>query len=217
MVASSGDVYYVYDQLRGRVPWDGVQPRALAEDARLREELYPYGRIAETPKGTFVDYDKILVERAAMAASHITVLRLPKVYGPGDPAPIFGAVVRRMLRGEPVVVGERVARWRWTHGYVENVAHAIGLAATSGARGVYNVGEADPPPLVDRLRAIAVGEVEVVPDERVPAELRIPIANPIDLVFDTTRIRLELGYRELVDSAPGYARTVAAMRADAMD
>src|SRR5438046_3071912 len=59
VVGSSGDVYRVYDQLRGREPWDGVQPGPLDEDAPLREQLYPYGRIVPTPKRMLLDYEKI--------------------------------------------------------------------------------------------------------------------------------------------------------------
>ena len=211
VVASSGDVYFVYDQLRGREPWDGVQPGALAEDAPLRSQLYPYGRDAMTPKGRFVDYDKILVERAVLDVG-ATVLRLPKVYGPGDPAPVYAPAVRRMRGNAPVVIGERVAGWRWTHGYVEDVAHAIGLAATHAElRGrIFNVGEAATPSQLDRLCAV-VGAVEVVPDDRVPSELAAPIVNAVDLVLDTSRIRRELGYREIVDPQRAIARTVASM------
>jgi nucleoside-diphosphate-sugar epimerase len=211
VVASSGDVYRVYDQLRGREPWEGVQPGMLSEDAPLRAELYPYGREAVTPKGTFVDYDKILVERAVLAAG-ATVLRLPKVYGPGDPLPELGPAVRRARAGAPVVIGNRVAAWRWTHGYVEDIAHAIGLAATLPVvRGrIYNVGEPDPPTAVERLRA-AVGAVEIVADDAVPAELATPIANAVDLVYDTSRIRRELGYREPTAAVDALARTLAAI------
>ncbi len=142
-----------------------------------------------------------------LAEPLVTVLRLPKVYGPGDAVSAFGAAVRRRRRGEPVVGGERVAAWRWTHGYVEDVAHAIGLAATRGASGVYNVGEAKTPTMLDRLRAI-VERVEVVPDDQVPSDLGVPIVNPVNLVLDTSRIRRELGYREIVDERTAYARTV---------
>lgn len=197
VVASSGDVYFAYDQMRGREPWDGVQPGPLGEDAPLRVQMYPYGRMVSTPKRTLVDYEKIHVEREVAPA---TVLRLPKVWGPGAPPPPFAAEIRRVREGERAVLGERLAGWRWTHGYVDDVAHAIGLAATlPQARGrTYNVGEASPRTTLERLRSF-VGEVDIVPDDDVPPELRLPLANPVDLVFDTSRIRRELGYHEQVD------------------
>lgn len=209
VVASSGDVYLVFDQLRGREPWDGTQPGPISEEAPLRSLLYPYGREVVTPKGTFIDYDKILVERVVVAAGGI-VLRLPKVYGPGDTTSMLAAAVRRWRAGEPVVIGARVVAWRWTHGYVEDIAHAIGLAITSPApRGrVYNVGEDVTPTALDRLRA-AVGDVMIVPDDRVPADLAVAAVHPVDLVLDSSRIRRELGYCEQIDHAAAIARTIA--------
>jgi nucleoside-diphosphate-sugar epimerase len=125
---------------------------------------------------------------------------------------VFAAAVRRQRAGEGVVIGERIAAWRWTHGYVEDIAHAIGLAATRPqARGrTYHVGEAVTPTMVQRLRAV-VGRVEIVPDDEVPAELAAPIVQPVDLVFDTSRIRRVLGYAEVVAPATAIERTLAAI------
>jgi nucleoside-diphosphate-sugar epimerase len=199
VVASSGDVYFAYDQVHGREPWDGVQPGPLDEDAPLRVQLYPYGRRAETPKGTFVDYDKILVERVVLDAG-ATVLRLPKVWGPGDPGTLVSTALRTQLVGEPVAIAAAHARWRWTHGYVEDVAHAIGLAALSPRARVYNVGERDTPTLADRLHAIVIES----------GGLAVPIAHAVDLVMATERIRAELGYAELVEPALAVQRTLTA-------
>ena len=75
-----------------------------------------------------------------------TVLRLPMVYGPGDPLRRFLPVVKRVDDGRrAIIVEEKFAAWCGPRGYVENVAHAIALAATSdrAAGRVYNVGEAE--------------------------------------------------------------------------
>jgi nucleoside-diphosphate-sugar epimerase len=191
IVASSGDVYFVYDQIRGREPWDGVQPAPLAEDALLRTQLYPYGRVAQTPKGTLVDYDKILVERAVLP--HATVLRLPKVYGDGDSQPVLGSVAAWIASGRAVLIDARLASWRWTFGRADDIAHAFVLAATAGAAGVYNVGEVVTPTWAERVAALG-GDVQLVAADQVPRELAVPIAQPVDLVLDTTKIRRELGY-----------------------
>ena len=77
-----------------------------------------------------------------------TVLRLPAVYGPGDYQHRLFAYVKRMDDWRPaVLLGEGMASWRWTHGYVEDMASAIALAVTDerAAERVYNVGEQDPP------------------------------------------------------------------------
>src|ERR1051325_4080606 len=73
VVISSGDVYRNYDGLQ-RHTAGAPDPTPLAEDAPLRETLYPY-RDKAAQLGEWVrDYDKILVERA-LAGDRTTVLR----------------------------------------------------------------------------------------------------------------------------------------------
>src|SRR5436190_8561175 len=75
-----------------------------------------------------------------------TVLRLPAVYGPGDRQHRLFPYVQRMHDGRPAILLEHGrASWRWTRGYVENVARAIALAVVQEhATGlIYNVGEAE--------------------------------------------------------------------------
>src|SRR5947209_13722881 len=82
---SSGDVYRNYDGLR-RVGAAAPDSCPLAEDAPLRDNLYPYRAHAPGPGDRMFDYEKILVERAVLSDPGLpgTVLRLPMVYGPGD-------------------------------------------------------------------------------------------------------------------------------------
>ena len=73
-----------------------------------------------------------------------TVLRLPMVYGLGDYQHRLFRYLKRMDDKRPVILlDEAEAQWRWTHGYVENVADAIALAVTDerAAGRVYNVCE----------------------------------------------------------------------------
>ncbi len=104
----------------------------------------------------------------------------PKCYGPGENADL-GTVYG--FRNHP--------QWRWTHGYVENVAHAIVLATTSpGAVGrTYNVGEASTPTIAERLAKL--------PPSAVPGNTNPKFNFAQDIAYDTARIRAELGYREL--------------------
>ncbi len=86
-----------------------------------------------------------------------TVLRLPAVYGPGDYRHRLLPYLKRMDGGQPEIPVEKgMAEWRWTGGYVENVAHAIALATTGGraAGRIYNVGEPDTPPWAGWIRQI---------------------------------------------------------------
>jgi nucleoside-diphosphate-sugar epimerase len=229
VAVSSGDVYAAYGHAIGREP--RPQPSSvpddtglLDEDAPLRATLYPYGRVTPSPwDGELRDYEKLLVERVVLATPDLpgTVLRLPAVYGPGDGQRRFAAWLRRMDDGRPrLLLGARQARWRWTHGFVDDVAAAIALAATDAraAARVYNVGEVHTPTLAERLRALARaagwdGELVTVADGALPASLREPVDHTVHLALDTTRIRRELGYAEQVAPDEALARTVAWERA----
>jgi len=219
IVLSSQDVYRAYGRLHRSEP-GAPEPVPYAEYAPLRERLYPYrgaGREAD-------DYEKILVERVVMASPDLpgTVLRLPMVYGERDPQRRLFLELRRMDDGRPAIVVEQTfARWRWTRGYVENVAHAIALAVDDprSINRIYNVGEADALDYASWLRELGraahwPGEVVEVPDGRLPPHLRPPDADYRQhLVADTSRIRLELGYVEPVPRDEALRRTVAWERA----
>jgi nucleoside-diphosphate-sugar epimerase len=119
-----------------------------------------------------------------------------------------------------IALDDRAADWRWTRGYVENVAEAIALAVTDdrAERQIYNVGEEDALSLADWVRAIAhaagwPGEVIEKPRDELPAELVKNLAFEQSLVADTTRFRRELGYAERVSRHEGLRRSVAWERA----
>jgi nucleoside-diphosphate-sugar epimerase len=216
VAVSSQDVYRAYDRVTGRDPGP-PDPVPLSEDAPLREKLYPYEREGVE------DYEKILVERVVMGAPDLpgTALRLPAVYGPGDYQHRLFGYLKRMDDARPaILLGEGMASWRWTHGYVEDVALAIALAVTDerAAGHVYNVGEADPPPWAEWVRGIGRaagwgGEVVIVPDDRLPQHLDWGLDTEQCWVADTTRIRRELGYREEISREEALRRTVEWERA----
>lgn len=188
---SSGDVYQAYGRFTGLEPGQ-VEAGLLTEDSPLRKTLYPYRTQAKSSEELSY-YEKILVERELLGHAQLpgTILRLPKVYGPGGNANLA------------TVYGYRDwPSWRWTHGYVENVAAAIVLAALhpAAAGRVYNVGEAYTPTMAERLQSLP------------PSAL--PTAQPDgydfrhDIAYDTTRIRQELGYAERVSYEEGLKRTL---------
>ena len=118
VLLSSGDVYLAYGRLTGLEPGP-IEEGLLSEDAPLRKVLFPYREQAPTAESLEYWYEKLLAEQAVLAKSKSisTVLRLPKVYGPGSNQDL--ATVYRFSQ-QP--------QWRWTHGYVENVAAAVVLA-----------------------------------------------------------------------------------------
>lgn len=192
VVLSSGDVYLAYGRLTGLEPGE-PQEGLLTEDAPLRSALYPYRSQAKTREDLSYYYEKILVEKEVLGQRDlaVTVLRLPKVYGAesnADLATIYA------YRDQP--------RWRWTHGYVENVASAIVLAALhpAAANRIYNVGEAHTPTIVERLRDL--------PSSSLPTAPATGYDFRHDIAYDTARIRTELGYKEPVSYSEGLARTL---------
>lgn len=216
---SSQDVYRAYGRFHRTEPGP-PEPVPLSEYAPLREKLYPY---RGTGRG-LDDYDKMLVERAVTGSPILpgTVLRLPMVYGERDSQRRLFFELKRMDDGRSaILLEESFARWRWTRGYVENVAAAIALAVADerAAGRIYNVGEPEALTYGDWVRAIGgmagwTGEVVVVPNGRLPARLRPPDGNyDQHLVAETSRIRMGLGYQEPVPRDEALRRTVEWERA----
>jgi nucleoside-diphosphate-sugar epimerase len=209
-VISSGDVYRAFGRLWKSEPGPpDLVP--LREDAPLRSLGAPDG-LGED------EFDNLEAERAALAEAPLaaTILRLPATHGPGDAQHRLARYVRAMEDRRPaIVLGETHARWRWSRGYVENVAAAIALAVgdTRATGRIYNVAAATAVSEAEWIRAMAKitawrGEVRVVRDERLPVALRDRFDFTQHLVVDTTAIRSELGFREPVGEAEGLRRSI---------
>jgi nucleoside-diphosphate-sugar epimerase len=193
VLLSSGDVYLAYGRFSGIEPGP-VEQGLLTEEAPLRSVLFPYRKSAPTPQALEYWYEKILAERAVLSCSSLpgTILRLPKVYGPGGNQDL--ATVYRHRNH---------VNWRWTHGFVENVAAAIVLAAIhpAAAGRIYNIGEEYTPTIAERLSRLPSSSVE--PDSTSTFNFSQ------DIAYDTARIRAELDYRELVPEEEAVLTTLA--------
>jgi len=217
VVISSGDVYHAYgcmQKLESGLP----DPAPLPEDAPLRQSRYPYRKMAPGPDHWMTRYDKILVEQAVMGHGGLpaTVLRFPAVIGPNEHRR-FHRWLQPMLRGDrEVTIQDDWARWRWTHGFVEDVAEAVVLAATrpEAAGRIYNVGEPRTPAMAERLAEFARaagwrGRLVEVPPADLPEVDRMPYDFAHHLAYDTNRIRSELGYAEVVSREDALARMLS--------
>jgi len=221
VAVSSCDVYRAMAILH-RLDPGPPEPVPLAEDAALRTHGQTYSAEALAhARSVFpwldAEYDKVQVERAIASDPNLpaTILRFPMVYGPGDPLHRLHPVVKRVQDGRPaVLLDESFARWVPCRGYVENVAQAIALAATSDAAAgrTYNVADAEPYTEAEWTARIA--PVRVLPAARMPAHLRKPLNFEQHLLTDTTRIRRELSYREAVTVDEALRRTVEWERAN---
>jgi nucleoside-diphosphate-sugar epimerase len=196
VILSSGDVYRAYGRFTGTEPGP-VEEGLLSEDSPLRSVLFPYRKQAPSTEILQYWYEKILVEQTVLDSKALpaTVLRLPKVYGPGGNADL--ATVYRFRHHHS---------WRWTHGYVENVAAAIVLAATDPAAcgRVYNVGEKYTPTVAERLARMPESKIE--PDNGSSNNFAQ------DIAFDTTRIRRELAFDEKIPEEEAILKTLQSDR-----
>jgi len=223
---SSMDVYRACGVLHGLEPGP-LQAVPLTEESDLRTKLQTYSAEALAHARKFLswlddEYDKIPVEQAVMSDPETpgTVLRLPFVYGPRDQLSRLLPIVKRISDGRrAILLDEDVAQWRAPRGYVDNVAAAIVLAATSdqAARRIYNVAEQPAYSELEWTRKVVDaaewrGEIFVVPSGLCPEHLKMPGNLQQHWAPDSGRIRRELGYREVVPLENALRTTIAWVR-----
>lgn len=221
VLTSSVDVYANYaGLLRKEVPPIRLAP--ATEDSPLRAMRYPYRGNPRRPQGVsedlFDNYDKIVLEEAAAAADlDVVIIRPPMIFGAADKQRRFGWVVDNARPGEPFAIDERAFGWLNSYGYVEDVAEAMVLAALSPKAGgkAYNVGQnfvRTAAQWAERLLAmrgiaspvIAAPAGQGVWSDRADAmDLRYP------LTLDTSLIRADLGFAEIVDEDTALRCTLA--------
>jgi nucleoside-diphosphate-sugar epimerase len=221
VVLSSMDVYRAYGRFL-RMDSSPPDPLPLNEDSPVRQSLYPYRAQARDDHDLLYHYEKIAIEQAVFdqPGISVTVLRLPCVYGPGDYQHRAYEHLKRMDDGRSVILlGRLRSTWRWTRGYVENVAAAIALAATDerAAGQIYNVGEEQALTETEWVQGIGraaawSGQVRVVPDEDLPSHLKTPFDWRHDIVGDTGKIRRQLKYIEPISMEEAMRRTVTSER-----
>ena len=228
---SSMDVYRACSVLH-RLEEGPLEPVPLVETSLLRRKLqtYPAQQLAAL-KSVFEwlddEYDKIPVEREVLDDPDTvgTVLRLPMVYGPGDRLHRLSALVAHMEKTtDDLVMAKSAAEWRCPRGYVDNVAHAIAAAATNdvSAGRIYNVAEPDnfsEGEWVERVARVMgwKGRIRSVPDAEAPPNPLLAGNLAQHWSADTTRIREELGYAEIVEVDEAIRRTLAWERASTAD
>ena len=209
VVVSSSDVYLVMGRCNRTEPGPPV-PVPLTEDAPQRQKPSIHG----------LERDKRFVEQVVTSdpSLPVTILRFPAVYGPGTYR--RNDWIQRMLDDRPfILLGAGEAQFRFSHGYAQDVATSITLAATDdrAAGRVYNVGEFNVPTERERLERFArvagwTGRIIEAPDELLPGGDGLPWPGQ-DWLLDTTRIRAELGYREVAGERDAIRATIDWQRA----
>ncbi len=206
VVTSNTNVYMAHARLKRTEP-GAAMAVPINEQADLRE----MGLGNEEP-GDKRDVEKIMKN----SKEPCTLLRLPPVYGPNDFLRRFYPLIIRMIDERPfVLLGSSQASWKWTHAYVDDVAHAIALSVLNPGdkHRVYNVGEAKTPTMKERLEHLGTvfgwdGRVKVVSKTDLPSYLQTPGDFSQDMLIDTSLIRSELKYKEPTDYYDGLAESV---------
>ncbi|WP_062238757.1 NAD-dependent epimerase/dehydratase family protein [Fictibacillus sp. FJAT-27399] len=215
ITASSQDVYRAFGLVNGTEK-GAIEPVPIGEDGALRHNLYPQREFAKTEERR--NYDKILVERTIMNHPTIegTVIRLPAVYGPNDRAHRWYSFIKPMSDQRPwILLPESLADWRWTRGYVENMAEGIVQAVVDEqAKGkVYNLGENEAFTMKEWIKRLASslhwkGKIVILPDSLLPEAYSWGINAEQDVIFTSDKIRNELGFKETVSLEEGLKRTI---------
>lgn len=182
-------------------------PAPLAEDAPLVSDP------AQDEKGWRIVRTEQAVFRHHPQATHF---RYPFVYGPYQGAPREWSVVRRVLDGRRRIILADAGLTLDAYGYAENMAHAVLLAVEQPGPScgeIFNAADSHALSLRDVVFHAARAldwEFEII---ELPAALALP-ARPLlgrpstsHRLYDLTKIRTRLGYRDRVAPAEAVART----------
>jgi nucleoside-diphosphate-sugar epimerase len=144
-----------------------------------------------------------------------TMLRYPIIYGPRQLAPKEWSIIRRILDGRRQLIipdeGLRLER----RAYAENAAHSVLLAVDKpevSAGQIYNVGDEKILSLREWIQIVARTlnyELELLSMPFSLAEASRPyVESPNHLVMDISKIKAELGYKDVVPAEEAIQRTV---------
>jgi nucleoside-diphosphate-sugar epimerase len=188
-------------------------PIPTPEDAPLVQ------REAETRFGYLI----ALTEKAVMQGHHdkhyqATMFRYPSVYGPQHLSGSVWSVMRRILDQRPYIILPDGGLTLLTRGYAPNVAHAVLLAVDqpeASAGQIYNCGDEQFLTLrqwVEVITRTMAYDWEIIglPDAVAhPARYFIPFQGTSHhQMMDLSKIKTELGYRDLVPVREALPRTV---------
>lgn len=155
-------------------------------------------------------------EEAVMAAHPAAALfRYPYVYGPYQLLPREWCVIRRLLDGRRRIVLPDGGLSLATHGYAENLAHAVLLAVdqpAASAGQIYNCGDERQLSLAQIVEVIADAldcKVEIV---NLPRELAFParafaLGGGPHRLLDLSKLKSQLGYRDVVPAEAALRST----------
>ncbi|MBN9426298.1 MAG: NAD-dependent epimerase/dehydratase family protein [Burkholderiales bacterium] len=228
VLATYGRLRHIAESLRGRAGrFIGVGGVAVYRGYKEPQRLFPQGMLIPTAEhdARVTADDEAAFSRLmtatedAVFASHptATIFRYPYVYGPNQLIPREWSVIRRILDGRRQIPLPEGGLMLATHGYAENLAHAVLLAvdqADASAGQAYNCGD-ERTLTVRQLVEVIARRMEVsmeivsVPNHVAVTSRALTLREDLHhWVMDIGKIKRDLGYRDLVDPVDAIGRTV---------
>jgi len=187
-------------------PWEGMEesPVPVAEDSELARAP-GVDHFSERVR----DSEDAVMEAHAQGYYNSTHFRYPIVYGPRGLAPPGWGIIRRALEGRRRLIVPGGGRTLLSRGFADNIAHGLLLAVDNpmpSAGQIYNI--CDDTVLTNRqwinLICTAMNHefefVEMPYDVLPPSFRDAPVETlyPCHRVMDISKIKRELGYRDVV-------------------
>lgn len=178
---------------------------------------------AEDEKGYRVARTEEIVFDHHPDAAHF---RYPYAYGPYQLVPREWSIVRRVLDGRRNIVVADDGLTLHHHGYTVNLAHAVllGVDHPEAAGGkVFNAGDEEVLTIRQVIELVASALDHTFELVSMPHDLAIParplLAQPLPThrVLDLTRIKADLGYRDVVPARPALAETARWLAANPIE
>ncbi len=228
VISMYGRLRYVAQVMKGRtsrfIAVGGLPYEVLVTGSQSPEGV-PISIPETSPVFTDAEQNKFmylmaLSEQTVMEAHQqghykATMLRYPIIYGPRQLAPKEWSIIRRILDGRRQLIipeeGLRLER----RAYAENAAHTVLLAVDKpevSAGQIYNVGDERVLSVREWIQIIARTlncELELVSMPFTLAQASRPYVESVHhLVMDISKIKAELGYRDVVPAEEAVQRTV---------
>jgi nucleoside-diphosphate-sugar epimerase len=203
VLVSSMDVYRVYGLIHNTEPGP-PQPMPVSETAELR--TLPGADHTE-------EVDNLLAEAAALEQTGLstTVARLPAVFGPRDYQRRVGFQLEAMDESPTEVkMTPRRANFRWTWGFVQNIADMLLELAADRRAGnrIYNLGYSEAASNAEMFKMIAEeagwnGDLVVEDDGSSDGSNLLQ-----DWIADTSKFRRDFDYTERFSIEEAFRMTV---------
>ena len=231
VIATYGRLRRIAEAMKGRTQrfiaiggtpaYKGWRKPALAPEGLPTPVREDTTTLHDNPDLDLYGYLIVMTERTIMEnhrAGHYqaTIFRYPQIYGPWQPGPRDWSIVRRILDGRKRFIlpdgGLTIETWC----YGENAAHAVLLAVDQPDRSVgqiYHVGDESPMSLRRRVHIISriMGhewELVEIPRALAPPTFPYLTHGSHHRILDLTKIKTELGYRDVVPAEEGVEKTV---------